>query len=327
MSQVEVDLLLLAGSQESILLLLGLESSVSELGAGIDELEIDLLQGRSLGVLQQAFSESQDSLLWSNDATLDHKEILTDNTVMGETTHGGNWLLSEIVLSGGVLWVTSRANSVHLLVEFSTMMVSVLTSSRNTETDSGRMPSSDTGNLSETSVGLSGKSASSPTSGDTFVTMTLGHSDDVNVLVQGENSSNWDFLLKVLLGKLNFVLGVSSIDLNFHDVGLLLSEVELLDLGVGNDTNNLAVLDNSFQLLLNWLLGIVVLLVVLGEGFLLAVVPVLVHSSDECLTQVLGKHSCQGSESSGGLDVSNNTDNNHWWAFQDGDGLNNLLLV
>jgi len=51
MSLVEVNLLLLAGSQESVLLLLGLEASVSELGTGIDELEIDFLQSRSLGVL------------------------------------------------------------------------------------------------------------------------------------------------------------------------------------------------------------------------------------------------------------------------------------
>jgi len=246
---------------------------------------------------------------------------------MGEPTHWGNRLLGQIVLGSGVLWVTARANSVHLLVEFSSMMVSMLTSSRNTEADSCWMPSSDTGDLSETSVGLSGKSAGSPTSSDSFVTMTLGHSDHVNVLVQCKDSSNWNLLLEVFLGKLDFVLGVSSINLDLHNMGLFLSEIELLDLGVGNNTDNLAVLHDSLQLLLNWLLGVVVLLVVLGEGFLLAVVPVLVHSSNECLTQVLGEDSGQGSESSGGLNVTNKTNNDHWWAFQDGDSLNNLLLV
>ncbi len=46
-------LVLLEGSHESHLVLVGLEAAVTELAAGVDELEIDLLQGSLLGVNKQ----------------------------------------------------------------------------------------------------------------------------------------------------------------------------------------------------------------------------------------------------------------------------------
>jgi len=46
-------LVLLEGSHEGDLVLVGLEATVTELAAGVDELEADLLQGTLLGVDQQ----------------------------------------------------------------------------------------------------------------------------------------------------------------------------------------------------------------------------------------------------------------------------------
>ena len=63
-------LVLLERSQESGLLGVGLESSVTELGGGVDELEVDLLQSPLLGVGQQRLAQSQQPLLGSNAAPL-----------------------------------------------------------------------------------------------------------------------------------------------------------------------------------------------------------------------------------------------------------------
>lgn len=60
-------------------------------------------------------------------------------------------------------------------------------------------------------------------------------------------------------------------------MGLLLSEAELLDLGVGEHTDDGAVLLQCLQLSLNLLLAVRVLLGVLGEGLPLGLVPVLVE--------------------------------------------------
>lgn len=54
------------------------------------------------------------------------------------------------------------------------MVETVLTSSGNREHDLGRMPSSDTGDLSETLVGLSGKLLGTPSGGNSLESSSLG---------------------------------------------------------------------------------------------------------------------------------------------------------
>lgn len=62
-------------------------------------------------------------------------------------------------------------------------------------------------------------------------------------------------------------------------------------------------------------------------SLLLASVPVLVESSLALITDMLGEDGLEGSESTGGLDISNNSDSDHWGSLNDGDGFNNFLLV
>ncbi len=93
------------------------------------------------------------------------------------------------------------------------MMVSVLTSARHGEGHTGRVPRSNTSDLAKTSVGLTGKTLDTPTSGDSLVTLSLGDTDDVNHLVLLEDSCNGDLLLEPRLGELNLVLGGTSVDL------------------------------------------------------------------------------------------------------------------
>ncbi len=55
--------------------------------------------------------------------------------------------------------------------------------------------------------------------------------------------------------------------------------------------------------------------------------PVLVPSPLGFITNVLSPDSLQGGFTSGSLDVTNNSNDNNWRSFNDGDALTNLLLV
>ena len=76
---------------------------MTELGAGVDELKVDLLKGPLLGVGKEGLSKGKDTLLGSNAASLQEDEVLLDLSVVGEATHGGDGLVSEVVLGGGVV--------------------------------------------------------------------------------------------------------------------------------------------------------------------------------------------------------------------------------
>lgn len=321
--------LVLDGSVELGLLGRGLESSVTELGGGIDEGELDLLQSNSLGVDQEGLAESDDSLLGSSDATLEHDPVVGDLSVVREASHGGDALLSEIELSGSGVLVTSGTNAVDLLVDLSAVVVSALTSTSHGEVDTARMPSTNTGDLAQTTVGLAGQAGGTPTGGDTLVSVTLSHSDGIDHLIGGEDIGDLDLLLEQALGEGDLLLHGTSVDLDLHDVGLLLTNLHLLHLSVGNHTHDGAVLDDSLQLGLHIVLTLLGSKAggVVGEGLALAVVPVLVESALARVAQVLSEHRGEGAQTLGGLDVSHNTDDHHGRALEDGHSLHDLLLV
>lgn len=68
---------------------------MSELGRGVDPLEIDLLGGTAVGLGVQGLAESHDTLLHTGDGALEHDEVVLDLTVVDETTH------AKILLVGG----------------------------------------------------------------------------------------------------------------------------------------------------------------------------------------------------------------------------------
>jgi len=70
-----------------------------------------------------------------------------------------------------------------------------------------------------------------------------------------------------------------------------------------------------------------VLLGVLGEGLLLALVPVLVEATLDLVAQMLSPNGGEGTETTRSLNVTDKTDSNHWWGLDDSASLNNLLLV
>lgn len=222
-----------------------------------------------------------------------------------------NLLLGDIKISGGVTLIRALANAEDLVVARGTVVVTHLTGTGNSPLDVTRVPSTDTSNLTQTLVSLTGQLLGAPTAGDTLETVTLGDGNDIDHLVLLEDTVDLNGLLEQVAGKVNLVGNGATVDLNLHQVGLLLLERGLADLGVGEDTDDGAVLLDALKLtgdggtvLLSVLLG------VLGEGLLLALVPVLVEAALDLVAQVLSPDSGERAETTGGLDVTDNTDSN-----------------
>jgi hypothetical protein len=177
-------------------------------------------------------------------------------------------------------------------------------------------------------VGLSRQLLGTPSVGNTFESVTLGDTNDIDDLVLLEDRGDVDSLFKVVLGELDLVGNGTTVDLDLHKVCLLLLEAGLSELGVGQDSDDGAVLPDSLEFSTDGLtVAVGVLLGVLGESLLLRLVPVLVESSLELVGQVLGPDGGQRSETSGGLDVTDNTNDDHRRGLDDGDGLDDFSLV
>merc|ERR1740128_1200610 len=199
----------------------------------------DLLQIPLLGMGQEGLSEGEDSLLVSNASSLQEDEVLLNFSIVRESTHGVDGLIGQIVLGGGVvldklaiLHLVTLSDPVDLLVDLGTVMESLLSSPGNGELDSARMPGSNTSNLPQTLVSLPGQLLCVPTGSHTLESVTLGDTNNVNALILSKDSGDGNLLLKVFSGEVNLVGDASTVQLNLHDVSLLLPPVEQLHLGV-----------------------------------------------------------------------------------------------
>lgn len=329
--------LLLELAHESELLGLGLEATMAILGGGIDELEGDLLLGLSAGINDARLTESKDTLLHTNSGTLEHDKVFLNLTIVGETTKRGDWLVSSVSVATGVVGdevalfvlVETLSDAVHLLVHLCAVMVTVLTGTANLEGNVGRMPGTNTGDLAETLVSLAGKLLDTPSVGNTLETMTLGGTKNVKVLILREDRVNWDRGGEEGSGELKLVSDGTTVHLDFHDVCLLLAKTNLLDLSVGENADNLAVLGHAGDLGIELLLSLsgVTLGEVLGESFLLGGSVVLVEAAEDRLRKLRLENSGELTETTWGLGVTDNTENNNWWGLDDGDSLDDFFLV
>lgn len=59
---------------------------MTELGRGVDPLEVDLLGSPSAGLGPHGLAESHDTLLHTRHGTLEHDEVVLDLTVANEAT-------------------------------------------------------------------------------------------------------------------------------------------------------------------------------------------------------------------------------------------------
>jgi len=190
------------------------------------------------------------------------------------------------------------------------------------------MPGTDTGNLSETLVGFPWELLGSPTVGNTLETVTLGDSNDVDVLILFEDGGDFNGLLKEFVSIGDLVRNGSAVQLDLHQVGLLLAQTSLADLSVGENADDSTVFADALQFTISRLATVLgVLLGIAGESLLLRSVPVLVEPSFELLTEVRSPDGGEGSEATRGLNVSNDANNENGGRFHDGDGLNHLTFV
>lgn len=309
-------------SHDLLLLLNSLESSVTVLGGGVNELDIDLLSLPGFGGGEDGLTENNWSLSGTSNSSLNENVVLVDNTVVGESTEWSDVLDDGISSSGGVVLNSTDGTSsdlVDLLVELGSAMVTHLTASSNCPLDSGWMPGSNTSDLSATSMRFTLESLDTESLDDTLSSLTAGHTNGINALVLLEDLRDLDLLLKVILGPVDLLLNVSSVNLDLHEVSLVLSELELADLGGAYDTDGTAVFLYSLEISGDGVLGaLLVFVTVLLEGVLLGLVPVLVESTEHFLVEVLSPDGSESAETTWSLDVSDNTNDLHWWALNNG---------
>merc|ERR1719331_3208292 len=211
------------------------------------------------------------------------------------------------------------------------VVVTELTSARGLELHTLRVPRANARDFAEAAVSLARKTSAAPARDDTLPSATLRHANRIDHLVVGEHGTNGDRLLEHLRAEINLLRDGTAVDLDLHDVGLLLPNLRLGNLGVADRTDNLAVvlgaLDLGLDLLRHLLLLAVEVLRVLGEGLLLRAVPVLVEAAANLIAQVRGPHRRESLEAIDGLRVPNEADAHHRRALDDSHGLRGLLLV
>lgn len=246
---------------------------------------------------------------------------------MRETTHRGNVLFGEIEIGRGVLWIVLGTDAVDLKVCLSPVEVTALTSASNSVSDTGGMPRTDASNFTQTAMGLPRQTRDAPPGDDTLEAMTLGDTDAIDHLVLAENGVNIDGALEEALGVLDLVRDRPAVDLDLHEMGLLLCNLDLTDLGVDKKANDSAMLDDPLELGIDIGGALGVLLRVLGESLLLRLVPILVEATLDLIGEMLSPNSGEGAEAVGGLDVANDTDGDDRRGLDDADGLDNLLFV
>mmetsp|Transcript_167332 Transcript_167332/g.296284 ORF Transcript_167332/g.296284 Transcript_167332/m.296284 type:complete len:286 (-) Transcript_167332:69-926(-) len=212
------------------------------------------------------------------------------------------------------------------------MVVATLASPRHLELNARRVPRANAGNFPEATVGFASQASAAPTSDDTVEALTLAGANDINHFILRKDISNFDLLLEETHCKINFLLHRASVDLNLLDVGLLLSNLHFRDLGVADHANDLAVLLRPGNFgghgrALTTLGRILPTLLILREGLLLGLVPVLVEATLDLVTEVACPHRCQCPQATRCLHIAGKAYHNHRWCFQDADTFHHLLLV
>lgn len=215
------------------------------LARGIDELDVELLSLPRLRAGEDRFAENDGSLFDASDTALKEHEVLVDATVVREATHGCDVLVDGISLACRVIGsstVGSHAHTVDLLVDLGSAVITLLTTASNSPLDGRRMPGTDTGDLSQTSMRLTVKSGAAESLDRADHTLTTGDADSVDHLIVSKEIADTHFLLEFIPGEINFVVGGASVDLDLHDVCLVLTQLQLADLSGHEHTHDGAVL-------------------------------------------------------------------------------------
>lgn len=189
------------------------------------------------------------------------------------------------------------------------------------------MPCTNTSNLPQALVRLSWQFLRTPTMSNALESVTLRYSDNIHGFVLREHILEVYWLLEQSLGVGNLVCDRSSVELNLHDLCLLLVDACEMMLVVGEDTDDGAIFANPLDLLCDRLVVFCGFLGIFSERLLLAAVPIAVESPLEIVRQVIRPDGGESAETAGSFDVANNADNDHGWCFDDGDSFDDFPLV
>lgn len=234
---------------------------------------------------------------------------------MREATHGGNVLLNGVSLAHGVVVDSTDltgADAVDLLVDFGSGVVTLLTTASDSPFDCRGMPGTDASNLAGTSMCLTVKTRNAKSLDWANCTLSAGHTNGLDHFVVCEDICHFELLLELAVSVVNFLSDTATVDLDLHEVGLVLAEVKLADLSSAEHAHDRAVFLYPGKVALDGTLVILRELVtvrVLGESLPLCAHPVLVHSALDFSVEVLGPDSGEGTETAGSLDVADKSDN------------------
>ena len=92
----------------------------------------------------------------------------------------------------------------------------------------------------------------------TFESFSLGNTNDVNHFILCKGALDWNFFLKKFTGKLHLIRNGTTIDLDFHNVCLLLAPSQNGLLSMENSTDNLAIFFDLRNLFLNFFLASII---------------------------------------------------------------------
>merc|ERR1719329_229241 len=104
-------------------------------------------------------------------------------------------------------------------------MVAVLACTRHLKLHSHRVPCADACNLTKTAVSLARQARAAPPCDHTIVSSASGGTNNIAHLILVEHISHLHLLLEKPHREINFLLNGASIDLNFFDVCLLLTNL------------------------------------------------------------------------------------------------------
>merc|ERR1719309_191143 len=320
-----------------VALLLGcLETAMSPFTGGVDELQGDLLTQTATEAGHQRLSQSDDSLTRPDNASSDHHKVIADITIVGESSNRSDSLLCRIKLSSSIvlddlaiLGVDTKSNAVDLFVDLSTVMVSLLTSSGHCVLNPTWMPGSNTSHFTKTFVCLTREFLTMPTGGHTFKSTTFGNTNTVDKLILLKYIRDIERLFELFFCPVYLVSNGSTIQLDLHQISLLLTLTQKFCLGVGKDTYDLAILLDLVEISFDLLFASIIspLSCISGKCLLFRHGPVLVETTFTFFTKMLSKDSLESSQSSRCLDVSHNANTHHWRSLNNSNSFYYFLLV
>lgn len=182
---------------------------------------------RSLGLREDGSSKHKNLLFGSNNTTFNHNEIVIDFSVMRESSHRGDDFIGQISISGSIVVASSSnsfTDSIDFFVLFGSVVITEMTSSGNSPSNTRRVPRSDTSNFSVPSVRFLLQVFNTESFDDSLEPFTLGDSQDIQHFVRLEDRVHSHFFFEKTEGPVNFFSNrVSSVHLDLHDVVFLLS--------------------------------------------------------------------------------------------------------